>query len=228
MVSRRGSTSLGISRKLGSPSGSFMSKGGSDSRCTPAVVTRATTEPFTGFVTRAHGTAVASTKRWCRAQCSASHGRRLKSCTATALPTSLSMGSGFDFSTRAKGELAGAGLCRNQSLTPSEAAPLAFARGQVLETGRPPARADGLRELGREPLRLHLAGEPLVVVDERDELDLEAGARAQERVPHPRRPVVLRPAADAHVDQVPNAADRANPPAYRMRTEPHDLRTSAP
>src|SRR6266508_5434134 len=88
MVSRRGSTSLAISRKLGSPSGSLMSKGGSDSRWTPAVVTTAMTESFTGLASRAHGTAVASTKRCRRAHCRPNHGTCLKSRTATALLTS--------------------------------------------------------------------------------------------------------------------------------------------
>jgi hypothetical protein len=60
-----------------------------------------------------------------------------------------------------------------------------------------------------------------VIVDEGHELDLEARARGQDRVPHPRRPVVLRPADDADVDQMPVAGKGPMPLDPGVAAEDH-------
>src|SRR5688500_3865942 len=176
MVTSPRGASNGTTRKVGSPSGSVMSKGGSAFRWTPAVVTSATRASRTGVRRGAHGTDRDSTNPRRRAHASPSHGSRLKSCTATRFPRSP----------RATSELS---------------APTLFG-GQVLQAGRPPSGANGLRELERQAFALDLARQRLRVVVHGHELDLEIGRRGEDRVPAVGGAVVLGTADDAHVDRV--------------------------
>src|SRR2546425_9772181 len=72
-------------------------------------------------------------------------------------------------------------------------------------------RCARLRELGRQSLLLHLAGERLVVVVHGDELDGKIRTGGQQRVPDVARAVVFRAADDADVDGMRAIGERAVP-----------------
>ena len=93
--------------------------------------------------------------------------------------------------------------------------------GQVLETGGPPAGADGLDELRRQPLRLHLARQGLVIVGHGAELDLEPAVELEQGVRHLGAPVVGRTPDGAHVHHVASARQRAVPGDPGMGAQDH-------
>jgi rSAM/selenodomain-associated transferase 1 len=80
-----------------------------------------------------------------------------------------------------------------------------------LQAARPPSGANGLGELGRQPLALHLAGERLVVVGHRAELHAQIRLRREQRVADGRVAVVLGPSDRPDIHGVPPAGQRAVP-----------------
>ena len=78
------------------------------------------------------------------------------------------------------------------------------------KAGGPPAAGDGFNELRGQAFGRHFSGQLMVVVIDRNEFHFHVCVfNCQQRVPHVRRAVVLRPAQDSHVQEVPVAGERA-------------------
>src|SRR5262249_36502004 len=107
----------------------------------------------------------------------------------------------------------------------SEFSRSALLRGKDLEARRPPTCEDRLDELARQLLVGHLAGEPRVIVLDRNELDPQAMARIacivfEHREPHV-RPAVVRGASErADIDDASTRCVKALPVDARVRA--HD------